>query len=287
MKKTLLAIALAATTFAANANDSVLDIAVGGKSNMYHQQAIAFVAENSESLKDEGYTSVKYHFTGGTQEIAKMINKGAADIGFMQQSYYKANETSLSNMWVSGKAFIEPVYAMCNKDEENKRDKVTGYSGFKDSDTKVGIVRKSGAQSVWKRAHQLDNNLNATVSFNYKNESRLMRDLYSGKIDCAMVVSGAKSAKLKKIDKKAGKFVRIVPFDGYALNNSGEFNHIEISSSSFENIIGNWDVDSIADIAVMAVNNDNDALIDIASDYLIFNRDAIREISGDDLVEAD
>lgn len=231
MKKTLLAIALTAATLTANATDGVLDIAVGGKSNMYHKQAIAFVNENSESLKEEGYNSVKYHFTGGTEAIAKMINKGKADIGFMQQSYYKANETSLGNMWVSGKAFIEPVYALCNKDEENKRDKVTGYGGFKDPNTKVGIVRKSGAQSVWKRAHQLDSNLNATVSFNYKNESRLMRDLYSGKIDCAMVVSGAKSDKLKMIDKKAGNFVLIVPFDGYALNNSGEFTHIEISSS--------------------------------------------------------
>lgn len=287
MKKTLLAIALTAASFTANATDGVLDIAVGGKNNMYHQQAIAFVNANSESLKDEGYTSVEYHFTGGTEQIAKMINKGEADIGFMQQSYYKANEATLSNMWVSGKAFIEPVYALCNKDKENKRDKVTDYSGFKDSNTKVGIVRKSGAQSAWKRAHQLDKNLNATVSFNYKNESRLMRDLYSGKIDCAFVVSGAKSAKLKKIDKKAGDFVRIVPFDGYALNNTGEFSHIEISSSSFNNLIGWGDVDSIADIAVMAVNNDNDVLIDIASDYLIFNRYAIRKMSGDDLVEAD
>lgn len=287
MKNVIIAIGVLAASFNAVATDGVLDIAVGGKGNIYHQQAIAFVNNNSEALKDEGFLSVKYHFTGGTQEIAKMVNSGKADFGFMQKSYYTANANSLSNMWVSGKAFIEPVYALCNKDKENDRKKVKGYSGFKTSETKVGIVRKSGAQSVWKRAHQLDNNLNATVSFNYKKESQLMRDLYFGKIDCALVVSGAKSGKLKKIDKRAGKFVRIVPFDGYALNNSGEFNHIEISSSSFDNIIGWGDVDSIADIAVVAVNNSNDALIDIVSDYLIFNRDAIRKMSGDDLVEND
>lgn len=118
MKKTLLAIALAATTFTANAND--INIASGGEGGNYEWLAKKITGQISQQAEKK---KVNFNFevlnTNGSIENIELFNEGDANIAIVQAD--ALNMLKPSESFKSKTAYTETVFWLYNK-QHDKHD---------------------------------------------------------------------------------------------------------------------------------------------------------------------
>lgn len=245
----------------AHAQDSIRVCSGGEKGNYF--ASVQFMQDQADGSIDIQNVSTK-----GSWDNLQRLSAGECDAAIVQADAWVTwnKENGALNLDRIDTLYSEYVHMFCNKALDF--DSVTDLAGRKDLTVAIG-ENGSGTAVTWRAMGFEDDSYSNTKgpkTVPYGGIVALTKVKDGSDVDCALFVSGLKSASMMEVDKQADS-IALVPFNDYDFNDAKDpkgkalYEFVDIPCGTYPNmapcgLFGDVDVETIALKATLVVRTD-------------------------------
>jgi hypothetical protein len=173
---------------------SAITVATGGKGGFYHNKLYNTFNSAMKRVSNNEYECEKYDDGGtdGTLHNISLVEKGEADVAFIQLGGYVLNSPDVE---IIGTVMYEVAHLVSPKDS-----KVTKVGSLEKKGRSVGMNTRGGSSITFKVFQKEDRGYRKTTPTDFPKAIRAIRAMTEGKLDSYFFVSAPGTRTIKRIN---------------------------------------------------------------------------------------
>lgn len=237
-------------------SDMPIRVCSGGEKGNYYK-AVGFIQQQLNGVENVS--------TKGSWDNLERLAAGECDAAIVQADAWTVwnKENGALNLDRIDTLYDEYVHLFCNKNLDF--DSATDLAGRDDITVAIG-ENGSGTAVTWRAMGLEDESYKKIKTVPYGGIVALTKVKDGSDVDCAIFVSGLRSAAMMDVDRQA-ESINLVPFDDYDFNDAKDpkgkplYEFVDIPCNSYPNmapcgIFSDVDIETIALKATLVVRSD-------------------------------